>query len=199
MCLIPRLRRPCDDLADLGPDRRLQLDRPAELVVDADHDHRVAFAVRLVERLADLRRQLDPLHLHEPLAADADGVPLDVDGDPVADLVLGVVDRRQRRGPAPRPCGGSPGRSGGGTSARRRRRTGGSAPRVKPSRGDDPADLGPLAGQGAGLVEQDGVDLVHQLEGPAVLDQDALVGAEGQRARASPAARPSGCRCRSRC
>ena len=40
--------------------------------------------------------------------------------------------------------------------------------------GDDPADLGALAGQRARLVEEDGVDLVHQLEGAAVLDQDAL-------------------------
>ena len=48
--------------------------------------------------------------------------------------------------------------------------------------GDDPADLGPLAGQRAGLVEEDGVDLVHQLQRPAVLDEDALVGAQGQRA-----------------
>ena len=40
------------------------------------------------------------------------------------------------------------------------------------------ADLGPLAGQRAGLVEEDGVDLVHQLERAAVLDQDALVGTE---------------------
>ena len=41
---------------------------------------------------------------------------------------------------------------------------------------------GPLAGQRAGLVEQDSVDLVHHLERPPVLDQDALAGAQGQRA-----------------
>ena len=43
------------------------------------------------------------------------------------------------------------------------------------------ADLGALAGQGAGLVEEDGIDLVHQFQRPAVLDQNPLVGAEGQR------------------
>ena len=48
-----------------------------------------------VEGLQDLRRNLDPLRLDEPLAADADGVPLDLDRDAVTDLVLGVVGRRQ--------------------------------------------------------------------------------------------------------
>ena len=93
--LDPALAEPLDDLADLGPDRRPQLDRAAEPVVDAHHDHRVPLAVRLVQGLADLGRQRDPFHLQEPLAADADGVPVEVDGDAVADLVLGVVGRRQ--------------------------------------------------------------------------------------------------------
>ena len=65
--------------------------------------------------------------------------------------------------------------------------------------GDDPADLGPLAGQGAGLVEEDRVDLVHQLQGPAVLDQDALVGAQGQRAEHGQGRGHPDARCRSRC
>ena len=90
--LDPPGTEPGDDLLHLGPDRRLQLQGAAELAVDADHHHRMAFEVRDFERLADLLRQLDPFHLHEPLAADPDGVPLDVDGDPVAHLVLGVVD-----------------------------------------------------------------------------------------------------------
>ena len=39
--------------------------------------------------------QRDPFRLEEPAAADADGMALDLDGDAVADLVLGVVGRRQ--------------------------------------------------------------------------------------------------------
>ena len=70
--LDPAVAQPLDDLADLGPDGRLELDRAAEAVVDADHHHRIALAMGLVEGLADLGRQRDPLHLHEPLAADAD-------------------------------------------------------------------------------------------------------------------------------
>ena len=70
--LDPALAQAGDDLPDLGPDRRLQLDRAAQPVVHADHHHRVTLAVRLVEGLADFGRQLDPFHLHEPLAADAD-------------------------------------------------------------------------------------------------------------------------------
>ena len=50
-----------------------------------------------VEGLEDRRRNLDPLRLDEPLAADADGVPVDLDRDAVTDLVLGVVGRRQRQ------------------------------------------------------------------------------------------------------
>ena len=73
----------------------------AELVVDAHHHHRVPLAVRLVEGLPHLGGQLDSLHLHEPLAAHAHRVAVDVHGDPVADLVLGLVGRRQRQVPAP--------------------------------------------------------------------------------------------------
>ena len=51
----------------------------------------------------------------------------------------------------------------------------------EPLHGDHPPDLGPLAGQRAGLVEQHRVDLVHQIERPAVLDEDTLLGAERQR------------------
>ena len=109
-------------------------------------------------------------------------MPFDVDGDAVADLVLRVVGRRQARARAPaalcriaRAIGWWNFRSA--AAAKPRIWSG-----VEPVGGDDPADLGPLAGQRAGLVEEDRVDLVHQLERPAVLDQDALVGAQGQRA-----------------
>jgi hypothetical protein len=39
-----------------------------------------------------------------------------------------------------------------------------------------PADMGPAGGQGAGLVEQDGVHGPHPLQGQAVGDQDAVAG-----------------------
>ena len=50
------LAQPLDDLADLGPDRGVQLDRPAQPAVDRHHDHRVAFEVRIVQRLRDFGR-----------------------------------------------------------------------------------------------------------------------------------------------
>ena len=49
MCLIPRLAQALDDLADLGPDRGLQLDRAAQPVVDADQDHRVPVEMGLLQ------------------------------------------------------------------------------------------------------------------------------------------------------
>ena len=52
MCLIPRSLQPLDDVADLGTDRRVQLDGAADLAVDADHHHRMPFAVSLFEGVA---------------------------------------------------------------------------------------------------------------------------------------------------
>ena len=42
--LDPTLPQPLDDVADLGADGRVQLDGPADLAIDADHDHSMAFA-----------------------------------------------------------------------------------------------------------------------------------------------------------
>ena len=100
---------------------------------------------------------------------------LDVDRDPVADVVPRVVDRRQglagglvgvedRLGDRVGELG-----LGGGRVAENRLE-------VVAIAGDDPADFGSLAGERPGLVEEDRVDLVHQLDSPAVLDQDALAG-----------------------
>jgi hypothetical protein len=45
-----------DNAAYLGPDRRAQLKRAAELIVYRDHHDRVAFAVRVVEYRFHLSR-----------------------------------------------------------------------------------------------------------------------------------------------
>ena len=50
-------------------------------------------------------------------------------------------------------------------------------------RGGDPGDDVGATGEGAGLVEQDGVDRAHALEGEPVLDQDARPGRHGGRQR----------------
>ena len=89
------LAQALDDAADLGPYRRAQLERAAELVVDGDHHHRVAFAMHLVEGVFHLSRQRDTLQLHEAPAADAHSMPVDADRDAIADLVLGRIGQRQ--------------------------------------------------------------------------------------------------------
>ena len=71
--------------------------------------------------------------------------------------------RRRRRSPGP-----------AGARCRPRRRRPGAAPRRRRGRrlgGHAGDDVGAL-GQGAGLVEQHGVDRAHPLQGEAVLDQD---------------------------
>src|SRR5689334_11299180 len=88
ICWIPAPAQPLDDRPDFRPDGRLQFDRPAQVVVDAHHHHGGTLAVHLVQGRAQLGRQGDALPLQEPPAADADGVPLDLDGDAVTDLVL---------------------------------------------------------------------------------------------------------------
>ena len=67
--------------------------------------------------------QLDALHLHEPLAADADRVAVDMDGDAVADLVLRVVGRRQVEAQLLGLVEDRQGDRDGGTSVRRPRRS----------------------------------------------------------------------------
>ncbi len=137
-------------------------------------------------------RQLDPFHLHEPLAADPDRSTVDLHGNAVTDLVLCFVGRRRnqvqvvclvqdRQGnrvvELPLGCRGV-------TEDLVRRE----------SRGRDHAShLGAFPRQRPGLVEEDRVDLVHQLQRPAVLDQNALVSAKGQRAEHGEWRAPSGC------
>src|SRR5207247_5692889 len=80
-----------DDAANLGSYRRPQLECAAELVVDSDHHHGVAFAMHLVEGALHLPRQPDTLQFHEAPAANAHSVSVYADGDAVADFVLGCV------------------------------------------------------------------------------------------------------------
>src|SRR6516164_7419481 len=160
------LAQTLDDAADLGPYRRPQLERAAELVVDGDHHHRVAFAMRLVQGIVYLSGQRDTLQLHEASAADAHSVPVDTDRDAIADFVLGRVCQRQAEAlvccllqncqsdrvvePA-LGCSGEPN----------------NLDRPKTIGADHPPDFGPLARQCAGLVEEHGIDLAQQIESPS--------------------------------
>src|SRR5262249_7085615 len=85
------LAQALDDAADLGPCRRPQFERTAEFVIDGDHHHRVAFAVYRLDGVFNLAAQRNALQLHEAPAADAHAVPVDADGNAIADLVLGHV------------------------------------------------------------------------------------------------------------
>ncbi len=173
------LAQAANDTAHLGPYRRAQFDGTAERVVDRDHDQGVAFAMGLVERRFDLSRQRDTLRLHEAPAADAHPMPVDADRDPIADLVLGRIGRRQMEalllrlvqdGERDRMMK-SPFRGCGEAQQLRRTEAVG---------GDHPPDLGPFPRQCAGLVEQHGVDLAQEVECPPVLDEDAFLRAERQ-------------------
>src|SRR5208337_1513519 len=77
MCLIPRLRRPAMMSFTSGRTAAWSSIAPPSRSSDAHHDHREPLEVRLVEGDAHLGRQLEPFHLHEPLAADTDRVTLD--------------------------------------------------------------------------------------------------------------------------
>src|SRR5207253_3655621 len=60
-----------NNAAHPGPYQRPQFNRAAELVVDGDHRHRMAFAMHFVERRFDLTRQRHTFHFHKPTAANA--------------------------------------------------------------------------------------------------------------------------------
>src|SRR5271169_6171849 len=173
------LSQSLDDATDLGPQGRPQLECAAELVIHCDHYHRVAFAMRLVERRFDLPRQRDILDLHEAAAADTHATAIDANGDALADLILSSVVRRQsqalvssfledrERDRVMKP----PLRRGSEAQ---------DLQRIEAVGGDHPTDLRPLPGQCPGLVEEDGVDLAEKVEGPAILDEDSLLRAQRQ-------------------
>src|SRR5207302_10982682 len=93
-----------NNAAHPGPYQRPQFNRAADLVVDGDHRHRMAFAMHFVERRFDLTRQRHTFHFHKPTAANAHPAHIaaaigDADSDAVADFVLGLVGARQTQTP----------------------------------------------------------------------------------------------------
>ena len=135
----------------------------------------------LLDRNLDRDGDGDPLQLHEPPAADADRLPLDMDCDPVADLVLCVVVERQFQ---PQLFGPVENRQGNRmmefTLGGRRELE---DPLAREAGGrDDPADLRALVGQRSCLVEEHCIDHAHLLQGPPILDENALVSADRKRA-----------------
>ena len=100
MCLIPRLRSPAMISFTSGRTAACSSIAPPSWSSTPTMTIVYPSTMRLLEGLAHFGRQLDPFHLHEPLAADPDRMPVDVDGDAVADLVLRVVGRRQDEVPA---------------------------------------------------------------------------------------------------
>ena len=91
----PALTQPGDDSLDLRPQRRPQLQRAAEPVVDRDHDHGVAVLVDGGELAVDRGRDRNALHLQVTATADPDGAAVDADTNAITDLVLGVVGSGQ--------------------------------------------------------------------------------------------------------
>ena len=173
------LPKALDDVLDLGPQRRAKFQSPAQFVVDADHDHRVAIGMHGLQLALDLGRDGDALHLHVAPAADTNHVSIDADADAIAHLILGIVggwqiqahflglvQNRQRDGMVEFAFGG--------------RGIQEDVLRLVAIGRDDLADFGALTGQRSGLVEQDRVDLVHQFQRAAVLDQNAFLRAERQ-------------------
>src|SRR4029077_11526938 len=147
-----------DDVADLGTYCRPQLERAAEPVIDGDHHHRMAFAVRLVECRFDLPRQRHALHLHEAAAADAHSMHAvdaigDADGDAVADLVLGRIGGQQAQSPL-RCLLEDRQRNRVVELPLRSRSEAQDLQWTKAIGANDATYFGPLPGQGAGLVEQ---------------------------------------------
>ena len=81
----------------LGALGRLQLQRAAERVVDADQHEGMALVMGDVHLAVDLVGRDDALVAQEAGAADPDLAALHLDGDPVADVVLQVVDLGRSR------------------------------------------------------------------------------------------------------
>ena len=133
----------------------------------------------LFEGSAHVGANVVSLGLDESLASDLDRVPIEMHRDPVADLVLRVVGGRELKAElislvADRKCNRMMELLLGG---RRERQDPLLAEAIT---ADHAADLRSFPRERAGFVEQDGIDLFHQLERPAVFDQNSLVGAKGQ-------------------
>src|SRR5208337_4054863 len=84
-----------NNLEGLGTDGGPKLDRAAQSAVHADQNDGGPVPVSFLNRNLDGTRDGDLLQIHEPLAADVDRLPLDMDCDPVADLVPCLVVGRQ--------------------------------------------------------------------------------------------------------
>ena len=171
---------PGDDLDDLGPNRRLEFDPAAQAVVDGDKNHRVAERMSVLDRGRHIGWDLDAFHLDVPAASNPHQAALEPHGDAEAHLELAVVDRRQVE---PAVASLVEDRQGDRVvklllGGRGESQHGCGIPRPA---GVDVSHFRPFPSQRPCLVEQHGVDLVHQIERPAVLDQDSAAGTQLQR------------------
>ena len=127
-----------------------------------------------LDRNLDHDRDGDLLQIHEPLAADADRLPLDLDCDPIADLVPGVVVGRQIQ---PQLLGAVENRQGN----RMMKFTLGDRRELKDPLGREAgaAMIRPTSGRSwvkVPVLSKSTVSTcVHLLQGPPVLDENALV------------------------
>ena len=141
-----------------------------------------------VEGGFNFRSECDAFHVHVAFAADLDGVTVDANADAVTDLVFGFLGFGQYDSHFFGLVQDGEGDGmmefllcrGGITHDSRF---------IVTVTGNDAAYFGPFTGEGTGLVEQHGVDFTHEFEGATVLDQDTLLGAQGQ-------SRQHGQRCR---
>src|SRR6516225_1761202 len=135
--------------------------------------------MRFSECCLDLSRQRNALHLHKPATADAYPASVDADCDAVADSVLRSIGGRKPDALLPsflkdreRDRVMKPLLRGTGKAKYLQR--------IEAIGGDHPADLRTFAGQCAGLVEKDRIDLAQKVERPSILDEDALLRAQRQ-------------------
>src|SRR5271165_1898035 len=106
-------------------------------------------------------------------------MPVDAYRDAVADLVLGRVGQRQAK-TLLRCLLEDRERNRVMKLPLRRSSKAEDLQRLEAVGSDHPPDLRPLAGQRAGLVEEDRVNLTEKVERPSVLNEDALLRAQRQ-------------------
>src|SRR6478609_3399618 len=129
-----------------------------------------------VERLLNVWGNLNPFHLHKPSATNSYDFSLDRNRDPKANLVLGIVGWRQRTVQFGKALQDRLGNrvsktilGCGGISQDFFRGMGAASQYL--------ADLGNFAGKRSRLVEQDSIDLVHQVHCTPIFDQNAVLSA----------------------
>ena len=112
---------------------------------------------------------------HEALVAQQHLPAVDARLDAPAGDGLEALQAQERPAPAPRRRARSPPPAGARSPSRRRRPAAAASSPVPCRPGHDVGDHRAALGDGAGLVQHDGLDAVGLLQGRAALDQDAVL------------------------